>query len=211
MNNKLQQMDGERRQKLIYAIVDEFSKYPYKKASINSIVKKAGISKGLIYHYFEDKQDLYYSTIEHVIRELFTELDKQIDWDESDIFERIKQFITVKAELSDQNPGYYEFVLKTYENEDGSIDLNRIKAISEEFGIPIVEYTQKVFTHNIDFSRFKDPLKVKESIRIIQWTFEGINKSLFEDRDLSDRIFDKEHFLEELNSYSDVLKEAFYT
>jgi len=45
--------------KLLNAALDEFGKYSYKQASLNRIIKKAGISKGSFYFHFKDKKSLY--------------------------------------------------------------------------------------------------------------------------------------------------------
>ena len=49
----------KRKNKLIEAALDEFSSHSYENASLNKIIKNAGISKGLFYYHFEDKKALY--------------------------------------------------------------------------------------------------------------------------------------------------------
>ena len=49
----------ERRKALLDAALCEFSEKRYESASLNAILKKAGVSKGVFYYYFEDKRDLY--------------------------------------------------------------------------------------------------------------------------------------------------------
>ncbi|MDF2519606.1 MAG: TetR family transcriptional regulator [Clostridia bacterium] len=49
----------EKREKLIDVATDEFAKNSFNSASITKIVEKAGIAKGSLYQYFEDKKDLY--------------------------------------------------------------------------------------------------------------------------------------------------------
>ena len=48
----------EKRERIINAVKDEFSKHPKEKVSINKIVKSANISRGSFYQYFDDKVDL---------------------------------------------------------------------------------------------------------------------------------------------------------
>lgn len=49
----------EEKQNLICQIaMDEFIHVPFEKVSINQIIRKAGISRGSFYTYFEDKRDL---------------------------------------------------------------------------------------------------------------------------------------------------------
>jgi len=49
----------DKRQRIIDCAVDEFAEHPYAAASLSQIVARAGISKGSMYQYFENKLDLY--------------------------------------------------------------------------------------------------------------------------------------------------------
>ena len=49
----------EKKQRIINAALDEFSSYPYFKASVSRIVSSANIAKGSFYQYFEDKKELF--------------------------------------------------------------------------------------------------------------------------------------------------------
>lgn len=57
-------LPAEKKDRIIQAIIDEFSENTYESASINQIVKNADIAKGSFYQYFEDKLDIYKMTIE---------------------------------------------------------------------------------------------------------------------------------------------------
>lgn len=47
------------RQKIIDSALQEFSEKSYGEASLNTICSAGNISKGIIYHYFKDKDELY--------------------------------------------------------------------------------------------------------------------------------------------------------
>ncbi len=49
----------EKRARIVEAAIEEFGAHPYASASTNRIVKAAGISKGSMYQYFENKSALY--------------------------------------------------------------------------------------------------------------------------------------------------------
>lgn len=52
-------LSEEKRQLIIRAAIEEFSKYSYSEASINQICKKGKMAKGSFYQYFQDKLTLY--------------------------------------------------------------------------------------------------------------------------------------------------------
>ena len=51
------------RQKIIDAALKEFGQHGYEGASTNQICLSAGISKGLLYHYFKSKENLFAETL----------------------------------------------------------------------------------------------------------------------------------------------------
>ena len=49
----------EKRTRIIELAIDEFAAHPYRQASLSRIVARAGIAKGSMYQYFQNKLDLY--------------------------------------------------------------------------------------------------------------------------------------------------------
>jgi TetR/AcrR family transcriptional regulator len=74
-----------KRDRITELALDEFSTHPYRQASLSRIVARAGIAKGSMYQYFENKLDLY--------RWLVTdELERRrSEWLESDVQQRESQ------------------------------------------------------------------------------------------------------------------------
>ncbi len=68
------------RQRIIGAAMEEFSKNGYDQASTNTICKQYGISKGVIYHYFKDKDELYVICVQICFEQL-TEYMKKVSED----------------------------------------------------------------------------------------------------------------------------------
>lgn len=76
----------EKRQRIINAIMNEFSSSATEKVSINRIIKTANISRGSFYQYFDDKVDLV-----EVLVKTFADLSaeggrKALEYSNGDIF-----------------------------------------------------------------------------------------------------------------------------
>ncbi len=56
----------EKQEEILDAAAAEFSTNPYKDASLNRIIEAAGLSKGAMYYYFDDKEDLYLTVLQRV-------------------------------------------------------------------------------------------------------------------------------------------------
>lgn len=58
-------LDPDKQEAILDAAAEEFGEKGYEAASINQIIEKAGISKGSMYYYFEDKRDLFDTVLQH--------------------------------------------------------------------------------------------------------------------------------------------------
>ena len=56
----------EKRNRIFNAAVEEFAGFRFSDASINRIVKAAGIPRGSFYQYFDGKEDLYLHILEKI-------------------------------------------------------------------------------------------------------------------------------------------------
>jgi len=63
----------ERQTQLLELGLREFALQPYDELSIDELAKRAGISKGLLYHYFPTKRDFYVATVREAARRLTEE------------------------------------------------------------------------------------------------------------------------------------------
>ena len=76
----------EKQEKLLSAAVREFTERPYNEASINRIVREAGIPRGSFYMYFRDKEDLFHYLMEESINEMLMVFEEVLHSQGGDIF-----------------------------------------------------------------------------------------------------------------------------
>jgi AcrR family transcriptional regulator len=68
--NRFENLDPERREEILGAAAREFTERGYSNASLNRIIESADISKGQLYYYFNDKEDLFATTVEVAMKRL---------------------------------------------------------------------------------------------------------------------------------------------
>ncbi len=90
----------QKRQRIINAIVKEFSSSSTEKVSINRIVKAANISRGSFYQYFDDKVDLV-----EVLTKSFVDLsiegaNKALEYSNGDIFYTYEKLFEIIADFA---------------------------------------------------------------------------------------------------------------
>lgn len=101
----------ERKNELLESALNEFSQKSYDEASVNQIIKDAGISKGTFYYHFQDKKDLYLFLIKSLTDKKWdfinSMLKNQFDQKYSDIFEKFKMQARIGIMFAKQHPKYH--------------------------------------------------------------------------------------------------------
>ena len=85
-------LSNEKKDNIINAAKKEFCEKAFYDASINKIIKEAGISRGAFYLYFENKEDLFTYIMQEYRKCFLSEISKSINSKENDIFDINKDF-----------------------------------------------------------------------------------------------------------------------
>ena len=197
-------MDEDKRIKIINAAMKEFNK-GYDKASTDVIVREAGISKGLLFHYFGSKEKLYDFTIVYAIDVMIREYFEFINFDEKDFLKRIWQMILLKLDLSYKYPTMFDFVTTVYMEQKSAA----LKEISNSI---FSEITPKVFA-GIDETLFRSDIDAKTAVNIIYWTYVGYSNTQLErikSPDIGDYQKEYDRFLNELEETFKVFRKTLY-
>lgn len=100
-------LSEEKRNKIIDASISEFENNSYENSSINRIVSNAGISKGSLYQYFNDKKDLYRYVINLIVEEKMKYITPVMENpDKHDFFTLIRDMYKSGLEFAKDNPRY---------------------------------------------------------------------------------------------------------
>ncbi len=68
--NRFDNLELDRQEAILAAAAEEFALRGYTGASLSRIIEQAGISKGSLYYYFDDKEDLFATVVAVVIDRL---------------------------------------------------------------------------------------------------------------------------------------------
>jgi len=72
--NRFDKLEPEKQEAILRAAGEEFAEKGFEGASINRIISRSGMSKGSVYYYFEDKADLFATTLERSIQRIGEEI-----------------------------------------------------------------------------------------------------------------------------------------
>ncbi len=82
----------EKRNRIYDAAINEFAVFGYVNANTNKIARNAGISVGSLFQYFENKEDLFLTTVKYCAA-ILKEALEQIMQDEEDILLKVEKLL----------------------------------------------------------------------------------------------------------------------
>lgn len=103
----------EKREKILCAIREEFSRVQFDKVSINKIVKAAGISRGSFYQYFADKYDMLSYLLSDYHQQLFAHARENLIATGGDVFEVFSDMLdfAVKFVTEEKTNSFFKNIL----------------------------------------------------------------------------------------------------
>lgn len=201
-------IEPEKQERIINAAMKEFLG-GFKKASTDVIVRDAGISKGLLFHYFGTKENLYDFLIDYAIGIVMKEYLDLINMRQKDIFDSIWQMSLLKQDLSQRFPAIFNFLSCVYLDAKAcpaKVRLNRFKEMQTKKFADIYEHC--------DRSLFRDDVDPQKAISLIQWALHGWADSktdLMSPETVGEEMKEKyDLYLEEMRKYLDILRKCFY-
>lgn len=206
MFSEFERLNEDKKNNIINSAIHVFAQKGYKKAATDDIILLAGISKGSLFAYFKNKQNLFLYIYDFVLDKIINELLQDDMSDEKDVLERLKRFFLAELELMNQYPDMFEFVKMV--NTETIPDLSDI--ISEHNLDKVNQSYAKVF-ENIDPSNFKDDIKLEDALNIIRWTLNGISEQYRSKcRQIPLSQLDFCETKDEVNHYFDLFRKLFY-
>ncbi len=180
----------------------EFVQSGFDKASTNEIVKRAKISKGSLFNYFNSKKDLYVYLIEYSVK-VIEQIYEQIDLNETDFFKRMEKLGLTKLMIQRKFPLVFDFLLSLNQEESKEV----MEEITQRIHPVSKDGMTKIYV-NIDYSMFRDDIDLEKAIDIINWTMFGFGEKVGSQLKSFEGI--GEEYLKEWEIYSTLLKNSFY-
>ena len=131
-----------KRQKIMQAAIKVFSRKGYSPAALDEVAKGAGIAKGTLYLYFQDKEDLFYSTIMHVIDNLSLLLQEKLDEKNSPI-KILEDLAFYQLQYFSQNRDFFG-IFQTVLNDNLLINHKKLFNMLLKKKNDLVDYESKI-------------------------------------------------------------------
>ncbi|MGG6431907.1 TetR/AcrR family transcriptional regulator [Anoxybacillus sp. D401a] len=134
MYETFERQPEEKKNLIIQIVIEEFVQNGYENASTDVMTSRAGISKGLLFHYFKSKKNLYLYVV-HYAKRLLTEktMEAVNELRCSDFFERIKQILLIKQRVFMKYPNETQLVIDAVANPPKAVKKEMEQLLAEHY------------------------------------------------------------------------------
>lgn len=206
MTIKLLDLEPQRRNAILNAALKEFALKGFDHASTNIIAKEAGLSKALMFHYVNNKQELFLCVYDYFDELLDKEYCMKMKDAEKDIFNKLRQSYLLQIELLKQYPWIFEFNRLSAETKSDVLNQELQKRSLKKqssCGTSIFEI--------IDESKFRPGLDIASCKQLIRWATDGFTNEVLNDiRNLEYSVLDYELIVRRIDKHLEELRNIFY-
>lgn len=195
MNEKFFDLNREKQDRMINAALRIFAENGYRHASTDTIVKEAGISKGLLFHYFTSKMGLFSFLFDYSIRYMLFEYDRLISARETDYFKIRKEMERAKLNVLRSYPYMNEFIEKSL--QENQLDVIETIEISKNNYLETLEK----YNNQGKRSNLRGDISSAQLDNMIRYTVDGLTKD-----QIQSNSFQPDMLFEQICGYLDTLQ-----
>lgn len=197
MNEKFFELSMDKQDAMINGALKVFAREGYQKASTDVIVKEAGISKGLLFHYFGNKKNLYCFVLEYSARYQMMESVRDLDDREKNLFERVEKTEENKMRMLRRYPYLDLFLINVQKEADAEVAEE-----AERWSSAAADACRKAWSLS-DEALLRGNLTVAEAVELILLCMEGYKNRMY------DKCSEPEEVLRGFAPYLEILRRNF--
>lgn len=203
-----EKLPESRKEEILQVCMEEFLQNGYRNASTNTIVKRLGISKGVLFLYFKNKKNLYLYLVEYNSAYLIEDYFKRFSSVLSvDIFDNLGEYYKI---LLQENPQMVLFMLDAY--------LNAPVELRDEVEARHIRAHESIYPH-LSVAGFREGIDTELVVNLLHMVSYHVGHLVFEEykkeKELASADREKlrknmTSFDEIFSKYIDILKYGVY-
>ncbi len=171
-----QTLRKDKRDRILNAALEEFALQGYRNASVNSIVKRAHISKGSLFWYFRSKSLLFSAIVDAAVEEVKDYL-RQVRSGTSEMcfFNRLEMFVKAGVRLDHEHPflaRIYFHLLQSGEAPFGDDRVGELRKLG-------VTFFSELITEGIERGELRSDLSVPHVAFLMNSMLEGLLRAYY--------------------------------
>lgn len=199
MNSKFFDLKKEKQDRIINAALKVFALQGYRHGSTDDIVREAGISKGLLFHYFESKLGVYRFIYDYSIRYMNLELRSTVSPKEKDLFGVMKQVECARMHAMKGYPYMQQFLNRSLAEDS----YEALLSVEEKKNS--LEETYAVIDSQIDYGLLPSGIDGEKLRKMLDFTVKGLMTERFQDAS-----FQPDMLYQEICGYLDMMGQLVY-
>ena len=168
MNEKFFELPAEKQNAILHGGYRVFSANGYQKSPMQEVADEAGISKSLLFHYFDNKKEFYLYLWDHACQYALNRMTEAGCYEETDFFKMLYRGMKTKMEILRSNPYMGAFVLKAYYETHPDVHDEIRASYSHYFSLK-----GELMLRNMKGNQFVSGVASKDIFRHIYWAAEG--------------------------------------
>jgi TetR/AcrR family transcriptional regulator len=158
-------------ERILDAALQEFSRHHFEQASTNQIAKEAKVAKGLLFHYFKSKEELYLAVAQHII-----DTNIRLFWDQqrdspSDLFDRMRVWSVLRIQFAQKHPEMYHFLTMLLAECPPAIKPRAMALLA-----PLQKRGVEELMKDLDTSRLRRGVSIQQAIEALMLFSAGLEK-----------------------------------
>ncbi len=199
MNSKFFDLKKEKQDRIINAALKVFALQGYRHGSTDDIVREAGISKGLLFHYFESKLGVYRFIYDYSVRYMNLELRSTVSPKEKDLFGVMKQVECARMHAMKGYPYMQQFLNRSLAEDS----YEALLSVEEKKNS--LEETYAVIDSQIDYGLLPSGMDGEKLRKMLDFTVKGLMTERFQDAS-----FQPDMLYQEICGYLDMMGQLVY-
>ena len=191
----------EKRERVFAAAIEVFARHEYRHASTDDIAAKAGVSKGILFYWFRNKQEMYPDCLQYLgglTQRAFEEVQFE---NVTDFFELMELGGQVKTEIVRRAPYYTDFALRAYFSDEEWI-VSAVQALTGQSETSVLNG----WFENVDWSKFRDGVDGTHVLQMLIWMMTGY----IQDRRQKGGLPDMDEIMAEYRRWAEIFRAYAY-
>ena len=199
MNSKFFDLKKEKQDRMINAALKVFATQGYRHGSTDDIVREAGVSKGLLFHYFGSKVGVYRFIYDYSVKYMMLELRSTVDTKEKDLLIIVKQTERARLHAMRGYPYMQQFLNRSLAEDS----YEALLSVEEKKNS--LEETYAVIDSQIDYGLLPSGIDGEKLRKMLDFTVKGLMTERFQDAS-----FQPDMLYQEICGYLDMMGQLVY-
>jgi AcrR family transcriptional regulator len=146
-------LDDDKKERIMRAAIEEFQACGFERAKIETIAQRAGIAKGSVYQYFDDKKELFLYSVTWALEYFLKEIDRQTPLQDMDVYDYFLSSGRERYEMIKKEPLLLAYSIDVASGKFSGLTQeinNEYKRVGEEYELRLIANGKKRGTIRAD-------------------------------------------------------------